>query len=228
MLAFASSFLFLCHHPLLLPESRFSSLFDSFHPRHSLIVVSQTIPIYNKTNVPSFHSATTIFLSSTLLTSPSIDSISNSRSSLDGLALVTSHVLGTVCVDMTVGVTTRSVLAIPQTLDLYILSFSSVYLSLLRILCLNVFHIDVHHLHIATHTLGTDSKCIKGLAFWLNNVVEFPPSLLCSSHVNLRTFEVRSTKKTPELLILALLLFSSSRSKTLLFPQRLLTLSYHL
>ena len=113
VLAFASSFLFLCHHPLLLPESRFSSLFDSFHPRHSLIVVSQTIPIYNKTNVPSFHSATTIFLSSTLLTSPSIDSISNSRSSLDGLALVASHVLGTVCVDMTVGVTTRSVLAIP-------------------------------------------------------------------------------------------------------------------
>ena len=114
VLVFASCFLFLFHHPLLLPESQFLSLFDSFHPQHSLIIVSQTIPIYNKTNVPSFHSATTTFLSSTLLRSPpSIDSSSDSCSSLDGLAFVASHVLGTVCVDMTIGVTSQSVLAIP-------------------------------------------------------------------------------------------------------------------
>ena len=129
VLAFASCFLFLFHHPLLLPESRFLSLFDYFHPRHSLIVVSQTIPIYNKTNDPSFHSAITTLLSSTLLTStPSIDSISDSRPSLDGLAFVAPHVLGTVRIDITIGVTTRSVLAIPRTLDFVISCHSHRYI----------------------------------------------------------------------------------------------------
>ena len=90
---------------------------------------SQTIPIYDKADVPSFHSATTTLLSSTLLTSaPSIDSISDSRSSLDGLAFVAPHVLGTVHVNMTISVTTRSVLAIPRTLDFVISCHSHRYI----------------------------------------------------------------------------------------------------
>ena len=80
----------------------------------------------------------------------------------------------------------------------YILSFPSVYLPLLWIFCLTMFHIDVHHSHIATYTLGTDSKCIKGLVFWLNNVIEFPPVflLICPACFQ-TTCWVRSTIETP-------------------------------
>ena len=52
VLAFTSCFLFLFHHPLLLPESRSWSLFNCFHPRHSLIVVKQIRSTTKPTSLP--------------------------------------------------------------------------------------------------------------------------------------------------------------------------------